>query len=308
MSFSVALTQVLLTLLYILPGWGLSKAKKASAGHLSTLSAVLVYICSPCLHISSFLSMDYSWEGLQNMGLFFGATLLLQSAFMSIVFLIFRKKQGDARYRILNIASVLGNVGFFGLPVMRALLPDHPEVACYSAIYCISMNILSFTMGVFCLTEEKKYMSLKTALLNPTMAGFAVALPLHILSARSFIPPVLLNAVKLVGDMSTPLCMFILGIRLAQGPIKRLFVQPFVYGASLCKLLAFPLFCYAVVRLLPLPFSFQASILILSATPCATIILSLAEMHRKGEELSANCVLVSTLLCFLTIPLLTLLV
>ena len=308
MSFSIALTQVLLTLCYILPGWGLSKMKKASAGHLPTLSALLVYICGPCLHISAFLSMDYSWDGLLSMGLFFAVTLVLQSAFMAILYFLFRGKQGDSRFRILNIASTLGNVGFFGLPVIRALLPEHPEVACYSAIYCVSMNILVFTMGVFCLTGEKKYMSVKSALLNPTMAGFAVAIPLHILGARSFLPPVLLNAVKLVGDMSTPLCMFILGIRLAQGPVKRLFVQPFVYAASLCKLVAFPLFCYAAVLFLPLPFAFKASILILSATPCATIILSLAEMHGKGAEFSANCVLVSTLLCFLTIPALTLLV
>ena len=47
---------------------------------------------------------------------------------------------------------------------------------------------------------------------------------------------------------------------------------------------------------------------ILAATPCASIILSLAELHGSGgAEFSANCLLMSTLLCFLTIPLFTLL-
>ena len=43
MSFQIALTQVLLTLFYILPGYVISKMKKASAKHLPTLSAVLIF-------------------------------------------------------------------------------------------------------------------------------------------------------------------------------------------------------------------------------------------------------------------------
>ena len=69
--------------------------------------------------------------------------------------------------------------------------------------------------------------------------------------------------------------------------------------------LAFPLFAYGCALLLPLPASFRISILILSATPCASIILNLAEMHRCQQEVAANCVLLSTLMCFLTIPLRT---
>ena len=308
MSFQIALGQVVLTLLYIMPGYLVSKAKKASAQHLPTLSAVLIYVCGPCLHISAFISIDFSWETLRGMALFFAVTLVLQSAFMALLYFLFRGKQEDARYRILNIGSTLGNVGFFGLPVIRALLPGHPEAACYSAIYCVTMNILVFTMGVFCLTKDKKYMSVKSALVNPTMIGFYIAMPLFALSARRVLPEMLLNSLQLLGNMSTPFCMIILGIRLAQTPVKKLFSQPFVYAISLAKLVAFPLFCFAAVSLLPLPMPMKASIVILSAAPCASIILSLAELHGSGAEFSANCLLVSTLLCFLTIPLMTLIV
>ena len=306
--FGIALGQVLITLFYIVPGYAVTKIKKASADHLPTLSAVLVYVCGPCLHISAFLSMDFSWEGMKNMGLFFLVSLALQAAFMAALYALFARKKDDARRRVFVIGSALGNVGFFGLPVIRALLPMHPEVACYSAIYCVTMNILVFTMGVFCLTGDQKYMSLKSALLNPTMLGFFLAVPLHMLTARQFLAQLLLNAVQLLGNMCTPLCMLILGIRLAQSPLKSLLSQPMVYAVSLTKLIIYPLFCYAAVCFLPLPGAFKASVLILSATPCASIILSLAEMHRSEREFSANCLLVSTLLCFLTIPVLTLIV
>ena len=52
--------------------------------------------------------------------------------------------------------------------------------------------------------------------------------------------------------------------------------------------------------------TFKMSILIFSSVSCASVILNLAEMHHAEEEIAANCVLVSTLLCFITIPVVTL--
>lgn len=299
---------MLLTLLYIAPGYAVCKCKKAAAEHLPTLSAVLIYICSPCLIVTSFLNMDFSVEMLGQMGLFFAVTLALQSAFMAILYGLFRRKYDNAAFRILTIAAVMGNVGFFGKPIVEALLPAHPEAVCFSAIYSGSMNVLAFTMGIYCLTRKKEYMRLRSALVNPASLSLCAAVLMFVFGARQVIPDLLMNSLTLLGAMTTPLCMFILGIRLATVPWKKLLLRPFVYGISLCKLLAFPLFSFGVVSLLPLPAAFRASVLILSATPCATVILSLAEMHRSEQELSANVVLVSTLICFLTIPLLSLLI
>lgn len=305
--FSIAFSNVLLTLLYILPGFLLCKGKKAIADHLPTLSAVLVYLCSPCMFVSSFLKLEYSVSWLIDMGMFFLVTLVLQALFVLILFLIFAKKYDNAAYRIVTIGSVFGNVGFFGLPVIRALFPENPEVMCYSAMYGISMNVLAFTVGVFCLTRKKEYMTPKAAFLNPSMFGLAVALVCFIFGLDAVLPPVLVSSIDLLGAMTTPLCMLILGIRLAVVPFGKLFTRPTVYLTTLGKLIVFPLFCYAAVYFLPW-FSdvFKASVMVLSATPCASMILNLAEMHRSETELSANSVLVSTLLCFLTIPLLVL--
>ncbi len=307
MEFGVVLTNVLITLLYIVPGYALCKMKRASADHLSTLSAVLLYIGTPCLLISTFLQLDLTTKIIVDMGLFFGITFLLQTVFMALIWLIFRKKYEDAKYRILTVASIMGNVGFFGLPVIRSILPGVPEVLSYSAMYTVSMNIFSFTVGVFCLTRDRKYMSLKAAFCNPTLFGFALALPLYLTRAGSYLPSVLIQSIQTVADMTVSLCMIILGIRLATVSLKKLFTRPFVYLICLSKQLVFPLFCLAVVSLFPMEYPMKAALVILAGTPCASIILNLAEMYHSETELSANCVLLSTMSCFLTIPLLTLL-
>ena len=307
MGFEVALTNVLITLLYIVPGFLLGRFKKGSAEHLPTLSAVLIYVSGPCMIANALMKMEFSLVGLGNMGLFLVVSLVAQAAFMLILFAIFGKN-ADAKRRVFAIASVMGNVGFFGLPVIRALFPDSPEVMAYSAAFVVSMNVLVYTVGVFCLTRKKEYISIKPAILNPTTIGFLVALPFFIGGFTRYLPEIVTNAISFVGNMCTPLCMFILGIRLACVDLKKLFMRPFVYLTCLSKLIIFPLVSYGAVYFLPLPLTFKASILILSATPCANIILSLAEIHKSETELSANSVLLSTLLCFLTIPVLTLLV
>lgn len=306
-SFVVAITNVLKTLLYIVPGFLLCKFRKASASHLSTMSAVLVYVCSPCMIIGSFLQIRFTPQGFANMAMFFGVTFVLQTAFMLLLYLLFRKKYEEAKFRVCTIGSVMGNVGFFGLPVVNAMMPDNPEVMCYSAVYVLSMNILVFTVGVYCLTRDKKFMSVRSALLNPSTLAFAVALPLYFCNAGEYFPEPLFDCVSLLGTMTTPLCMLILGIRLATVNFGRLFTRPFVYLTCAFKLLVFPLFCYLAVYFIPFEQSFKASVLILSAVPCASVILNLAEMHHAEEELAANSVLLSTLMCFATIPLLALL-
>ena len=306
MSFRIALTNVLVMLLYIVPGFIICKMKKASAEHLSSMSAVLVYILSPCMIVNSFLQLDFSWKGFGKMALFFAVTFILQIAFMLITYLICRKKYEDSKYRVLTIGSVLGNVGFFGLPLVKAILPDNPEVLCYSSMYVLSMNIIVFTMGVFCLTNDKKFRTIKAAIFNPTTFGIAVALPLYFFGVKQYMPTPLTDCISLLSSMTTPLCMIILGIRLATVPFKRIFTNPIIYLICACKLIIFPLFCYFAVYFIPLEFSFKASILILSSVPCASVILSLAEIHHSETELAANCVLLSTLMCFITIPLLVL--
>ena len=306
-AFTIAFASVLTALLYMLPGFVLGKMKKAVADHLPTMAAILIYVLSPAMIVSAFLSMDYSRETAVNMALFFVVSFAFQVLVMLGIWLILRKKFHISKYRMLATASTLGNCGVFGMPLIKALLPDNPEVACYSSIYILSMNILVFTFAVYCLTQDRKYISVKTAVLNPVTLSVLGAIPLFVIGARQYIPTQFMDAIDLLGKMTTPLCMFIIGIRLSTIRFKTLFTQPFVYLICLGKLIIFPLLAFLAAFFLPVPMSFKASLFILSAVPCASVILSMAEIHGKEQELSANCILLSTLLCILTIPALSLL-
>ncbi|MBQ1487845.1 MAG: AEC family transporter, partial [Lachnospiraceae bacterium] len=74
------------------------------------------------------------------------------------------------------------------------------------------------------------------------------------------------------------------------------------------KLLVFPLLGFGLSMLFPFPDTFRYSILILCGTPCASVILAMAEMHGSNEDLAANCILLSTLLSIVTLPVLSFLI
>lgn len=306
-SFSVTFGNVLLMLLYLLPGFLLCRYKKVKPEHLSTASVILLYVCGPGMFLNALIDLDVTPELTARMGLFILFSLVGETALMLLILLLLGRKRKEFGLRMLSIASVMGNVGFFGMPVVRALFPDAPEAAVYSCMFNVSLNIVAWTVGVFTLTGEKKYISLRAALVNPSVLAAAAGFVLYLLKANTWLPDLVRGGFRTLGAMSTPLCMIILGIRLATMDPKKLFTTPLIWLISAGKLLVFPLFCWA----LTLPFNldpvFRGSVLILAATPCASILLNLAEIHHHGQELAANCALLSTLLSIITIPLLSLL-
>jgi len=310
--FTTTLLNVIILLAYIVPGFCLAKKNMLRQEHQTAFSTILVYLCGPCLVMSAFFNMKFNTDDAVNMLLFFVVSLALQILFISILYLLLHRKYDDARYRIMTIGAVLGNTGFFGLPVVTSLFgAQYPVVACYSVVFTTSMNVLVYTMGIFCLTNDRKYISLKPAIFNPTSVGVVVGVAAYLIAPHVTVTGVAAeaaaqfsNAVTIIARMSTPLCMIILGVRLAQTSFKSLFTRPFIYVTCALKLLVFPLFCYVLLLPLPLNTVFKASILVISSVPNASVMLGLAELHKAETELAANTLLVTTLLCFITMPIL----
>lgn len=297
---------VLVMLAYMVIAFLLCKFRKMDAGHAKSFSGFLLYVLGPCMVANSFLSLDYSPAELKKIGIFFLITLVIQLLFFGLLYLCFHKKYADARYRVLSLGAVLGNVGFLGLPLIQTVFPDEPVVMCYSSVYVMSMNLLVFTIGVFLLTGDRHYISLKGALLNPTSIAIFISLPLFISGVT--LPAVPASMLSLLAKMVTPVCMLVLGMRLSTVPLKALVTRPFVYLTCILKLIVYPVFAYLLVRFLPFSDIVKISVFVLSATPSGAVILSLAELHDAEPELSANVVLLTTILSVVTIPLMVLLI
>lgn len=299
--FSLIFSCVGMMLAYMIIGFVLCKVGKANVDHTKSLSAILLYVLGPAMIINSFLKLDYSTENLISIGKYFVVSLVIQLLFFAILYAVLNKKYDDSKYRIMTVGSVLGNVGYMGMPLIASIFPDNPIALCYSSINVTSMNLIVFTLGTFMITNDRKFVSIKNALLNPTTISLYIALPLYLLQVN--IIGEVGDAISLLAKMVTPICMLILGIRLSACDLIKIFTRPFVYITCALKLLVFPMFAFLLVHWLPFVDDVtKITIVVLAMAPSGAVIESLAEMYECEQEFAANVVLLATILCVITIP------
>ena len=126
MSFFITLSAVATMLLYAVPAYTLGKVKIAKSEHLPLLAVVLLYICTPAIIINSFQKLTFSPDAVLGLGIYLLLSFALQALMMGGAWLVIRKSP-HKRHRVAAIATSLGNCGFFGIPLLKALLPDNPE-------------------------------------------------------------------------------------------------------------------------------------------------------------------------------------
>jgi predicted permease len=342
MSFSTTAVTVLLLISMAVPGYILVKIKMVKPKAIAYFSAVLLYVSQPFLSLRSFLDAAYTKELAINLGIVFVVSLAAQAIVFLVLWLILRKKFDDLEittnlknegyltgesisndvalnkqiactrrgraYRIMVLACAFGNVGFFGVPVLQFLFPEHPEAIAYSAVYIVSMNLMCWTVGSYVLTGDKKHIKLRRAFFNPQMLTLYISLPLFFAGVTSAdLPDTVMKVMGYLADMTAPLSMLILGMRFAVAPLKEMFVDWRVYVSTAVKNLVFPLLVYLVLLPFQIDATLRATLIVLSAMPCATINLNLAELYDADQKAAANTILFSTLVCILTIPLIMLL-
>ena len=304
--FLTALFTVGMMIAYAVPGFLLIKTKICLGEHISAFAKLLLYVCQPALVIYSLRQVPYSNTLMWNMVIVFAIVLVSGIAVMVLFWSLFRQKmQGDATFRIYTIASCMGNYGFMGVPIIAALLPDHPEAVAYSAVAQLALNMMAWSAGSAIISQDIKYMQPKKMFLNPTVVSFFVAIPLFV-TGFTF-PSQVEEIITMLARMSTPLCMIIMGMRLATMPFKEVFgdwKQYLVIGA---KQVLYPLAMLLILLPLPIEETVKQSVVIMMCCPVASVVLNFAEMLGEGQKKAASLVLLATILSAATIPLICLL-
>ena len=168
------------------------------------------------------------------------------------------------------------------------------------------MNTIALTFGALIITGDKKYIKIKKILLNPAMIGTYIGVPLFVLGIK--LPDIIGNMLGPIVSLSTPVCMFVLGMRLATIKLSHIFTNTTAYLTVCAKQLIMPLIAFAITLLLPLDPMTETAFIIISSCPVATVVLNLSELLGEGQKHAADCVLLGTILSILTMPVISLLI
>lgn len=304
MNFEITGLNALMLVALCLPGFFLTKANVLKEEHIKGFAVFLLYVCGPALSIYSFQQAECNMEILINIGILLLVTTFMQVLIMGIGFLInIKTYKIDGASRVATVAAAFGNVGFFGVPILQALLPDHPEAMVYSAVMSVMMNLIGWTLGMFMMSGDRKHVSVKNFLINPTTLCLLIALPLFF--TNTSLPKPVMNFVEFFSKMSTPTAMTVLGMRLAFVKFRDLMDYRQVVAIFL-KLIALPLITFGIMYALPVDETLKISTYILSCMPPAAITLNFAELSNTSPKTAANIVVVGSLLVAITLPVLLL--
>jgi predicted permease len=217
-------------------------------------------------------------------------------------------KEGPEK-RIFVSSGYMSNCGFMGIPVLQAFFPGDSEPIIYAAIFTAVYNFLGWTLGIYAISGKKQYVSLKHGIMNPPTLALFIALPLFFLSLRPPVPVMVI--VDFLGDMTSPLSMIIIGLRLGEIRFVELFKSPMAYAATAARLILIPLCTFGVLLLwrflLPLNGVLFLTLFIVMAMPVGTNVILMAEMFGGDKPNAVKCILLSSLLSVITVPVMMLL-
>lgn len=293
--------QVLIVFILITVGFILKKLNMIDEHGSKQLTGILLMIVTPCVLINSY-QKEFKTEYAFNLFLAALFTILIH-VIMIIISTLLYKKEETKRYRINIFSAIYSNCGFMAIPLLSAVLGE--DGVFYGSAYLAVFNIFYWTHGVILYSGSKKALSLKKAFLNPGVIGTILSLLLFIFQIS--LPKIILEPVKYLAGLNTPLAMIVLGAYLANINFKNTLKKLSIYTVSFLRLILFPIIAIVLAKIMHLDNTVATAVLISSACPTATVTTLFAAKFNLDAEYASELVSISTILSIITIPLVMLL-
>lgn len=292
--------QILVLFLILLVGFAVYRLKVIDDQGISALSKVVMEVTLPAMIIIS-MNYDFSreimWES--------GKILLLSLALFLIsglfAFLVTKFMQVDRRsLSVYQFMLIFPNIGFMGYPVIDAIFGKLGVF--YTSIFNLSFSLVVWTLGVWLFRrDEGESMNFHwRILLTPGIASTFLGFLIFLFSIK--LPYPIYRTLELMGGVTTPMSMLVVGALMARSPIKTLWNNPKVYLMSAIRLLVIPLIVLALMHFSGFAAMTLGVTVVLLGMPGAANTAIFAERYGGDADLASRCVFLSTLFSVVTIP------
>ena len=210
----------------------------------------------------------------------------------------------------LRFMTAFGNVTFIGFPVVSAIFG--PRALFYAAVLTIPFNLLMYTIGeVFIAgSPEAEDASARTSSWRSAINRKQLLSPCTLAAAATVVlaffkfdyPPLMVRFFHLVGDMTIPAALIIIGSTLGNMPKRAMLGSWFAYRVSAIRLILVPAVVWLVLWALGTETYTMQVAVVLSGMPVGVNGVMFCLKYNKDERLMAQTIFLSTALSMLTIP------
>lgn len=321
------LSAIFSTIFIILIGYYLRKKNIVNEQGSKVLSSILLSAALPALAFKAFMKditpATYT-TGLNVLIFGFVAYVLL----ILIGKIVYARYTGDLKDTLV-VLTAFGSTTFFGIPIINGFLGN--DGVLYANVFNIAYRVFLYSFGLIVMSGVKfDKKNLKQILLNPII--IATFLGLFIWIFQDKLPfqyvqvavkdgvknytvfridqslPWVYKGIDYLGGLSSPLAWLAIGMTLASISMKEAIKEKITLIYASVKLLLIP-FIFLIILILLNKFGIVfdynaiAAIIIMLATPPATVAVAYAIKFEKEAVLSSNISLVNTVLSVFAIVL-----
>lgn len=304
MSISTLAGAVAPVLLLVVFGVALRRFGVLQRDDSRQLNGVIVYVALPALIFTSVAGADLSLEMLKAAGAAWAVSLAGFAVAWEIAHVLRLPPKTAGGFVLV---AALGNTGYLGYPIVRALLGEGamPAAVFYDVFGTVAVL---FTLGIAVAARHGEHEGrldvLKELFTFPAMIALLVALAYRLLPLPAQVSATVMEWMAIPANMAVPLIMVSLGVSLDFSALRGS-LAPLGAVAGV-KLALLPAIAVAVAMLT----KDMAGVRVLAlqaGMPSMMLTLVVGERFKLDTAFIAAAILVTTIGCLVTIPVVQLL-
>ena len=205
----------------------------------------------------------------------------------------------DDRKKVLQYATICSNAGILGNPIAEGIFGSMGLL--YASIYTIPQRTFMWSIGLTYFTQAPDMKTLiKKVSTHPCIVSVVIGMLIMVFQIP--VQGFLSLTIKNIAGGNTFLAMSLVGTILAEVPFRSLPEKDTVYY-SFIRLFFIPFLVYLACHFAQVDSLVTGVSVVLSGMPSASVTAVLAAKYGKDEVFATKCVVLSTLLSMVTVPL-----
>ncbi len=324
---------IIASIAFIFIGFLLRRINLIKEGGRKVLNTVVMNVAIPCMAFCAFMN-DFDMDKLSNNLIIFAIDIVFYILFLAIGRLIFIKF-GKEKGRIYAILISIGQLTFFSMPLLAATYGSESGILITTSLMSIAFRLFTYLYSYVIITGEKITKdnvgkTLRKVFVNPIMICMFLGLLIWLIQnviwqveidgiCYGFLRidktlPALYKIFQFGNNMATPLCMLTIGLTLGESNILEAIKNGLAWVIATIRVLIIPLVILGICILIQLTGLIHfdeiqlAAMVIGNAAPVGAIVAVYCVDSNKEAYIASDSIMLSTVLSFISIPILFILV
>jgi predicted permease len=265
------------------------------SGDERVFSAYVYYFALPSLFIVNLSETDLNLETFRFIIAGITPILIIVTSY-TFIYLAFKIKKDS--FFLLVLSTIFGSLAFFGIPFITFAFPtveaEHLATLSAASTSIVSVTISITILELFDLNSlrliDKIKSVLKRLIINPLILSIIFGITLSL--TRIKIPLLLFNTLNIIGETTSTVAIFMLGVFLYGRKYSYLITA---FKLSLLRIIVLPVIAIATTMLIGLNGLEGSIVVLMSNMPVAISMIVLSERYNFYKEIIASLIMISSL-------------